>query len=34
MLFMYEPEDLDIALPKDFHIEQGGGVNDAFVPNK
>lgn len=32
MLFMYEPEDVDIVLPKDFHIEQKGGVNDAFIP--
>ncbi len=34
MLFMYEPEDVDIVLPKDFHIEQEGCVNDAFVPNE
>jgi len=32
MLFMYEPEDVDIVLPKDFQIEQEGGVNDAFIP--
>lgn len=32
MLFMYEPEDVDIVLPKDFQIEHEGGVNDAFVP--
>ena len=30
--YMYEPEDVDIVLPKDFHIEQEGGLNDAFVP--
>ena len=34
MLFMYEPEDVDIVLPKDFQIEQERGVNDAFVPNQ
>ena len=34
MLFMYEPEDVDIVLPKDFQIEQEGGVNDDFVPNQ
>ncbi len=34
MLFMYEPEDVDIVLPKDFQIEQEGGGNDAFVPNQ
>ena len=32
MLFMYEPEEVDIVLPKDFQIEQEGGVNDAFIP--
>jgi hypothetical protein len=32
MLFMYEPEDVDIVLPKDFHIEQEGGIHDAFIP--
>ncbi len=34
MLFMYEPENVDIVLPKDFQIEQEGGVSDAFVPNQ
>lgn len=32
MIFMYEPQDVDIVLPKDFKIEQEGGVNDAFIP--
>jgi len=32
MLFMYEPEDVDIVLPKDFQIEQEGGVHDALIP--
>lgn len=32
MLFMYEPEKVDIVLPKDFQIQQEGGVNDAFIP--
>jgi hypothetical protein len=34
MLFMYEPEEVDIVLPKDFQIEQEGVVNNAFVPNE
>jgi hypothetical protein len=32
MLFIYEPEEVNIVLPKDFQIEQKGGVNDAFIP--
>jgi hypothetical protein len=31
MLFMYEPKDVDIVLPKDFQIEQEGGVDDALI---
>ena len=32
MLFMYEPKEVDIVLPKDFQIEQEGGINDALIP--
>ena len=34
MLFMYEPEKVDIVVPKDFYIEQEGGANDAFISNE
>ncbi len=32
IMAIYEPREVDIVLPKDFQIEQEGGVSDAFIP--
>ncbi|MBF4692271.1 hypothetical protein [Fusibacter ferrireducens] len=32
MMIIYQPRELEIVLPKDFQIEQEGGVGDVVIP--